>query len=67
MNENPTDDQATGRDNDRAGDTIQSDMTQAKPRTALFGLLLIATLVLAGGGLYLAYRVRDAVCPRTSP
>ena len=60
MNENPTDDQATGRDNDRAGDTIQSDTTQAKPRTALFGLLLIATLVLAGGGLYLAYRVRDA-------
>src|SRR3989304_4072194 len=60
MNENPTDDQATGRDNDRPGDTIQSDTTQAKPRTARFGLLLIATLVLAGGGLYLAYRVRDA-------
>lgn len=59
MNENPTDDQAAGQDNDRTGDTKESGMTQAKPRTALFGLLLIATLVLAISGLYLAYRNRD--------
>jgi uroporphyrin-3 C-methyltransferase len=55
MNENLTND----RDKDQAGDTKQSDLTRAQPRSALFGLLLIATLALAVGGLYLAYRNQD--------
>ena len=56
MNENLTDD----RNKYKAGDTKQPDLTRAQPRSALFSLLLLATLALAAGGLYLAWRNRDA-------
>ena len=60
MNENLTDEKEAGRDLDQTRDTKSSHMTQAKPRNALFGFLLIATLALTAGGLYLAYQNRDA-------
>jgi uroporphyrin-3 C-methyltransferase len=56
MNENQKDDQGP----DKAVETKQPVQVRGQSRNALFGIILIITLALAAGGLYLAYRNRDA-------